>query len=95
MKGYTFGWALKDEGWEETTEITECEAKKLAYVKNKLEPAVTATREWDHCDYKVMVNRDYRREYVVLSADGGGGRWINVSGNSLGAIFESVGENLY
>lgn len=95
MKGYTFGWKLKDEGWKETTEITENEAKKLVYVKNRLEPAVAATREWNHCYYKVMVNGDFRREYVVLSADGGGGRWINVTVNSLGAILEAVGENLY
>lgn len=95
MANYTYEWKLKNEGWKEVEVETPEQAKKSNYVSTALQPAVAGTRQWDTCEYRLMRNGDYTCEYLVLSCRDGGSRWINVTGNSLGAIFEAAGENLF
>lgn len=95
MKNYTYGWKLKYDGWQEITVENETNRKKADYVTNKLAPAVVATREWDGCSYVLMRNGECVREFVKLSANGGGSRFIDVTGDSIAAIFSETAENIF
>ena len=47
--------------------------------------------------YEIMENEYGREEYTVLypDAENSNGRYMNVSGNSLGAIAEEVWKNVF
>ena len=96
----TYKWALKERGFEAIPfeEYTEEQKRKLHYVANYLSPSVEHSRcGWNHVGYEIMENEYGREEYAVLypDAENSNGRYMNVSGNSLGAIAEEVWKNVF
>lgn len=92
---YEFGWILKNNGWTEIDVQTSERAKKSNFVTTKLSPCVAATREWDSVEYRLLQNGEAIREYAVVTCVNGGSRWINITGDSLAAIFAEVAENMF
>jgi len=94
---YIWGWQLPKEYKALTTAyLTMEELDKRIYVHEYLCPSVNKAQcGWDGIAYAVVDNdgKD-RREYVLMFADRNdtpnGARWINVTGNSKGAIAEAV-----
>lgn len=99
MKGYTFGHVLKERGAKplDLKHYTEYHKDKKHYVEDFLSIAVEKTRLWRKVEYIVLqFPRGEIGEYLVLySDDAVGARYINVTANSLGAIFSSLGENIW
>lgn len=97
MANYIWGWQLPKEFKAITSDyMTQEEIDKRWYVSQYLEPSVHEARcGWDGIMYAVVDNdgKD-RREYVLMFADRNdtpnGARWINVTGDSKGAIAEAV-----
>ena len=51
---------------------------------------------WDELKYKVVkYEDDCISKFVVLCVDGDEVRWIPITGNSMGANIEALGENLW
>lgn len=106
MKNYTYGWKLKEYGWEEipwkdwdNLHNGRLYKKKDFYVNSYLLPAVTKAKcGWEKVIYKIFKNNfGGYEEYIVLCYDNHNddGRYINVSGNSLGAIAQTVFDNIW
>lgn len=96
----TYKWALNERGFEEVPfkEYTEEQKRKCDYVEKYLSPSVEHSRcGWHHVGYEIMENQYGREEYAVLYPDNenSNGRYMNVSGNSLGAIAEEVWRNVF
>jgi hypothetical protein len=96
----TYKWALDERGFKEVPfkEYTEEQKKKCDYVEYYLSPSVEHSRcGWNHVVYVIMENEYGREEYAVLypDAENSNGRYMNVSGNSLGAIAEEVWKNVF
>lgn len=98
---YTYKWNLVQNGFIELDWhfYSQEELKKSAYVEQYLSPSVKhALCGWDHCIYHVFANGyNDREEFVALYPDEDEtcGRFINVSGNSLGAIAEALWNNIF
>ena len=100
MSNYTWKWDLDEKGFIEVSfsELNECQFRKLDYVKKYLSPSILhANCGWNHVVYYVLKNGCDTREYVALypEKENTNGRYINVSGNSLGAIAEAVWSNVF
>jgi len=96
-KGYQYGWEIEDGFLVLTSDhLTSEEIDKRWYVHQFLDPSVREARcGWYGIVYCVGdVNGENRREYVLMFADSKDtprmARWINVTGNSKGAIAEAV-----
>lgn len=76
--------------------MTPEELDKRNYVNNFLDPSVREAQcGWYGISYAVCdINGEDRREWVLMFADKNdtplGARWINVTGDSKGAIAEAV-----
>ena len=100
MSNYIYELTIKDRGYVEVSTYTTTERNKLKYVTNHLMPALHYSKcGWNAVEYKVMETPSgIRTEFLVLWAEGigsSGSRWINVTGNSLGAIMCEMCENLW
>lgn len=102
MSGRTYGWALRNDGFVEVSEneYTEHHKEKQKFLNNVSAVVLQAECGWHRVVYKLMRRgKDYEAEYAVLltkSNDSStGGRWINISGSSKGAILRAIGENLF
>lgn len=99
MKGYTFEHILKERGAKplDLKYYTECHKDKKHYVENFLSVAIAKTRLWNKVEYTILqFPQGEIGEYLVLYSDNAiGARYINVTANSLGAIFSSLGENIW
>ena len=102
MKGYLYEHEIKDRGYVEVplSKCTENERNKEFFVHGYLASTLRASNcGWNWAQYKVMVTpRGVRSEFLVLWAeeiDSSGSRWINVTGNSLGAIMCAMCDNLW
>ena len=96
----TYKWVLDQRGFKEIPfeEYTEEQLRKHGYVSRYLSPSIQAAKcGWDHVVYYVLENQYGREEYAVLypDTDNSSGRYMNVSGNSLGAIAEEVWRNVF
>ena len=105
MSNYTYGWKLKENGWEEIPwrewadlKGAETYGKKDHYVNNYLMQAIRESNSgWENVKYKLLKKDEYIEEYIVLCCDTktDEGRYINVSGNSLAAIGQVAFDNLF
>ena len=105
MANYTYGWKLKEDGWEEIPwrewadlKGAETYGKKDYYVSNYLMQAIRESNSgWENVKYKLLKKDEYIEEYIVLCCDTktDEGRYINVSGNSLAAIGQVAFDNLF
>lgn len=99
MKNYTYGWLIKDKGYVELSEseYTENQLDMMKFIRSMSTVIVEARCGWSGVRYEVV--KHYEREdvleYMVLYCNGGGSRWIPISGNSKGSNFSVLGENLW
>lgn len=95
---YAWGWQISDMGYKALTgyHMTPEELDKRHYVNDFLDPSVREAQcGWYGICYAVCdINGEDRREWVLMFADKNdtplGARWINVTGDSKGAIAEAV-----
>lgn len=94
---YRWGWQIDPEFKALTRDrFTDNERDKARYVNEFLDASVNkADCGWDGVAYAVCdINGEYRTEFVLMFADRNDtprqARWINVTGNSKGAIAEAV-----
>lgn len=105
---YTYGWKLKEAGWEEIPynewadlKGVETYNRKDFYVNNYLMQAIRESNSgWKNVKYKLFKrkgNEGSIEEYIVLCYDTktDEGRYINVTGNSLAAIGQVAFDNLF
>lgn len=97
MKNYTYGWKLENMGYTELPEndFTDSMFEMKEFINDMSMVIKNANCGWDGVWYKVMECRGGHSEYMVLHIDGHGERWIPISGNSKGANFSVLGENLW
>ena len=102
MKGYLYEHEVKERGYVDipAEELSDCELDKYSFVTFKLDPALYESKcGWESLQYRVMeTSSGIRTEFLVLWAEGvgtSGSRWINVTGNSLGAIMCAMCDNLW
>ena len=106
MANYTFKWQLEEKGfkeipWEDWDKLPNGKGYKNKdfYVNNYLLPAVVQAKcGWEKVVYKIFKdNFGGYEEYIVLCYDSRNddGRYINVSANSLGAIAQTVFDNIW
>ena len=96
---YAWGWQILDMGFTATVDprdMTEEEKKKRNYVHEFLSPSVQAAEcGWHGISYCIAtIGEEERREFVLMFATKedtpAGARWVNVTGDSKGAIAEAV-----
>lgn len=95
---YVWGWQTYDMGYRALTfdHLTDSEKEKSRYVHQFLSLSVHEAKcGWDGISYVVCdINGEDRTEFVLMFAEANdtprGARWINVTGNSKGAIAEAV-----
>lgn len=95
---YQWGWQISEMGFKAITadHLTPEELHKRWYVLHFLDPSVdNADCGWHGIDYCVCdIDGNDRREFVLMYADRSDSpnraRWINVTGDSKGAIAEAV-----
>ena len=102
MKNYLCEYEVKNRGYVEVDlkTMSKCELEKLAFVDGYLVPTLRASNcGWKWVQYKVMETpKGWRTEFLVLWAEdigNSGSRWINVTGNSLGAVMCEMCDNLW
>lgn len=100
MNNYTRKWSLEEKGFVEVpfNEYTKCQYSKLNYVEQYLSPSIQHSNcGWHHATYYVLKNKLGIEEYVALypEKENANGRYINVSGNSLGAIAIATWSNVF
>ena len=95
---YKWGWQINEMGYKALTSdhLTLEEIDKKWYVNQFLEPSVREAKcGWYGICYAVCdIDGEDRREFVLMFAEANdtpnGARWIDVTGNSKGAIAEAV-----
>ena len=97
---YTWKWQLDERGFDEVSfaDYTEWQSTINNYVSTYLSPSIEhANCGWHHCVFYVLKNKYGADEFVALYPDeeNQNGRYICVSGNSLGAIAEATWNNVY
>lgn len=102
MSNYMYEFTVKERGYAEVPKdkMTDCEKEKLIFVTDYLSITLWRSRcGWENLQYKVMATPSgIRTEFLVLWAEAvgnSGSRWINVTGNSLGAIMCAMCDNLW
>lgn len=95
---YSWGWQISNMGFRALTNdrLTREEVDKMWYVNQYLDPSVREAKcGWHGITYCVCdINGEDRTEFVLMFASEtdtpNAARWINVSGDSKGAIAEAV-----
>lgn len=100
MKNYVYEFNIKERGYVNVKEITSCELQKYSFVTDYLNKTLCEAKcGWKNLEYKVMQTPNgVRTEFLVLWADeigNSGSRWINVTGDSLGYLITSLGNNIW
>ena len=99
MKNYNYGWAIKNKGYVElpVTEYTDNQMDMRKFIKSMSFVIAEAKCGWSGVRYEVVKHdkNDNVLEYMVLYCNGGGDRWIPITGNSKGSNFSVLGENLW
>ena len=98
MKNYTYGWKIKDLGYVELHEsdYTDSMIDMKNYISMLSDVIAKAKCGWSSVEYKAMKGKHGDvSEYMVLCVDSHGERWIPINGNSKGANFSVLGENLW
>ena len=79
------------------SEYTAYQHKQKEFI-SKLSGVLKAARcGWDEVKYKVMRHpvTGMETEYMVLCVDGSLVRWVPITGNSMGANLEVLGQNIW
>ena len=97
---YTWKWSLDEKGFVEVSfdDYTECQLQKLKYVEKYLSPSIQHSNcGWDHATYYVLRNKLGTEEYVALypEKENINGKYINVSGNSLGYVAKATWNGVF
>lgn len=95
---YTWGWQISKMGFKaiDCYHMTREELDKRHYVHEFLNPSVSEAKcGWHGIAYAVCdIDGENRTEFVLMFAEANdtpnGARWINVTGDSKGAIAEAV-----
>lgn len=100
MSNYMYEITVKDRGYVEVKTLSRCELQKYVFVVDHLARTLREAKcGWENLEYKVMETPSgHRTEFLVLWAEEigkSGSRWINVTGNSLGAVMCEMCENLW
>ena len=102
MEKFMYSFEIKEKGYVDAKEIRRCELQKYSFVTDHLSKTLQASKcGWENLEYKVMEipnPNETRSEFLVLWAgeiNNSGSRWINVTGNSLGALISSLGNNIW
>lgn len=98
MKNYTYDWVIRDRGYAElpVDEYTKEQSNMSKFIDSMSTVIAEAKCGWSGVRYEVMKHeRGEEIEYMVLYCNGGGSRWINITGNSKGSNFSVLGENLW
>lgn len=102
MGNYMYEHTVKERGYVEIPRVkmTECERDKYYFVRDRLDTTLWHAKcGWNVVEYKVMETPSGRRtEFLVLWAEAvgaSGSRWINVTGDSLGAVMCAMCDNLW
>jgi hypothetical protein len=101
MKNYLYQHEILGRNLKEVpvSELNECKRNKKNFVDNHLKQClIAADCGWADVEYKVLRKEEYEAEFIVIWAgerDESGSRWINVSGNSNGAIMSALCENMW
>ena len=100
MGKFMYSFEIKEKGYIDAKEIKLCELQKYSFVTDHLSKTLQASKcGWENLEYKVMeIPKKIRSEFLVLWAgeiNNSGSRWINVTGNSLGALISSLGKNIW
>ena len=100
MKEFMYSFDIKEKGYVDAKEISRCELQKYSFVTDHLSKTLQASKcGWENLEYKVMETPNKTRsEFLILWAgeiNNSGSRWINVTGNSLGALISSLGDNIW
>lgn len=100
MSNYMYAFTVEERGYVRVFNYTAVERDKMEYVRDYLFPALRYSKcGWNAVDYRVMETPSgIRTEFLVLWAEdvgNSGSRWINVTGNSLGAIMCAMCDNLW
>lgn len=97
MKNYTYGWAIRNNGYTEASvsEYTKEQVDMGMFINSMSTVIKDARCGWGGVRYEVMKHETgHTKEYMVLYCDGGE-RWIPIGGNSKGCNFSVLGENLW
>ena len=97
-RSYKWGWQISDMGYKGISPncLTHTEIDKMGYVNQYLAPSVEQARcGWAGIAYCVCdINGNNRAEFVLMFWSKydtpHNARWINVTGDSKGAIAETV-----
>lgn len=99
---YMYEFTVKERGYADVDwkTMSQCELEKSSFVDGYLAKTLKASNcGWENLEYKVMETPNgHRTEFLVLWAEDvgkSGSRWINVTGNSLGAIMCAMCDNLW
>jgi hypothetical protein len=100
MKNYMYEHETKDRGYADAKTLSHNELQKYVFVVDHLNKTLReANCGWENLEYKVMETPSgHRTEFLVLWAEevgNSGSRWINVTGNSLGAVMCAMCDNLW
>ena len=98
MKNYTYGWMLKLNGYEELSvnKYDDRQLDMMNFVSSMSAVISDSNCGWSGVRYEIMKKENgHTEEYMVLYCDGGGSRWIPITGNSKGCNFSVLGENLW
>ena len=96
---YAWGWQIADMGFTATVDprdMTDVERDKRHYVNEFLDPSVREARcGWHGIAYCIAtIGDEERKEFVMMFGSKNdtpnAARWINVTGDSKGAIAEAV-----
>ena len=99
---YMYAFTVENRGYVDVDweTVSQCELDKSAFVDLYLSLALRAAKcGWENIQYRVMETPSgHRTEFLVLWAEeigNSGSRWINVTGNSLGAVMCAMCDNLW
>ena len=100
MSNYMYRLTVENRGYVDVKEISSYELQKYSFVTDYLSNTLRAAKcGWNAVEYKVMETPSgHRTEFLVLWSEevgNSGSRWINVTGNSLGAIMCAMCDNLW
>ena len=100
MKNYIYKSTIEEREYTDVKEISSCELQKYSFVTDYLNKTLREAKcGWENLEYKVMETPSgHRTEFLVLWAGeigNSGSRWINVTGDSLGYLITSLGNNIW
>lgn len=104
MKNYMYKWQIGNgfDNWEEVPEeqYTGRQKEHKEFIDMLSAVVKKAKCGWDEVKFKVIkydvgTDSECIERFMVLCVDGNEDRWIPITGNSMGANLQVLGENLW